>query len=135
MLSRRALLSMGAALCAASALTACGSSDPPAGSAAASLPNYAGQGGNTTFDGAWLGQGYSQWRIDVKDGVFTGTGEGKGLSSWTGAMTGFIRKDHTVEGMARSGSDPTAYPITGTWPRLELHWANGPPSVVRASRI
>jgi len=134
MISRRALLLSAAGLGAASVLTACGSSEQ-ATSAPVQMPSYAGKGETTSFDGAWSGTGYSSWRFDVKDGVFTGVGEGKGLSSWTGTMSGYIRKDHSVEGVAYSGSDPTLRKVDGTWPRLGIHWSDGTPSVVRATRL
>jgi hypothetical protein len=100
------------------------------------MPSFAGKGETTSFDGAWAGNGYSTWRLDVKDGVFTGTGDGKGLSSWTGSIGGYIRKDHTIEGIASSGSDPTLRKVDGTWPRLAIHWSNdGSPSVIRATKV
>lgn len=130
MISRRALLLTGAALAAGSALAGCGSSDPPA---PAQLPSYAGKGGTTVFDGKWIGQGNSDWQFTVQDGVFSATGAGKGLSSWTGSMAGYIRKDHTIEGVAASNSGSAQAQVTGTWPRLDLHWSNGV-STVRVTR-
>jgi hypothetical protein len=123
MISRRALLVTGAALSAASALSGCGSSGPAP--TPAELPDYSGQGGTTAFDGAWTGFEYSDWQLSVKDGVFSGTGQGRGLSSWRGAITGFIRKDHSVEGSARGSGDSSVFGVTGTWPRLSIQWDGG----------
>jgi hypothetical protein len=135
MVSRRAVLLSVARLGTAAALSACGSSEQAA-TAPAQMPSYAGKGETTAFDGAWLGSGYSSWRFDVKDGVFTAVGEGKGLSSWTGAMSGYIRKDHTIEGVAYSGSDPTLRTVGGTWPRLAIYWSDSDSqSVVRLTRL
>jgi len=132
MISRRALLLTGAALAGGSALSGCGSSGPAAQPAA--LPSYAGKGETTTFDGTWIGVGYSTWRLEVKDGVFTGAGEGTGLSSWSGSIAGFIRKDHTLEGSAASNSNGAVVKVGGTWPRIAIHWSDGNPSVIRAER-
>ncbi|HKY95813.1 MAG TPA: hypothetical protein VJL84_10940 [Kiloniellales bacterium] len=130
MITRRALLLTGVAAAAASALAGCGSSEPPP--APAQLPSYAGKGETTAFDGAWIGEGYSLWHFTVQDGVFTGTGEGKGLSGWTGSMTGYIRKDHSIEGTAATSGNAAAK-VDGTWPRLAVHWGSTP-SFIRASR-
>lgn len=133
MTSRRALLLGGACLVAAGAVAGCGSSAPPP--TPAELPNYAGQGGTTAFDGNWTGTDYSDWQLSVKDGVFAGTGEGRGLSSWTGAISGFIRQDHTVEGSARGSQDATVYKVTGTWPRLEIQWGGGAGRPMRLTKV
>ena len=131
MISRRRLLLTGAALGGTALLAACGSTEPVN---MAALPDYSGKGDTTQFDGAWIGNGMSTWQLDVQNGVFTAKGAGKGLSSWTGAMTGYIRKDHTLEGSARSGDGSAVYPVDGTWPRLQIHWSDGPPSVIRVSK-
>jgi hypothetical protein len=123
LIARRALLLTGAALAATSALAGCGSSGPPP--SPAELPDYSGKGGTAQFDGTWTGSEYSDWQLTVQEGVFTGTGEGRGLSSWKGAIAGFIRTDHTVEGSARGSGDATVYTVGGTWPRLDIQWGGG----------
>jgi hypothetical protein len=123
MISRRALFLTGAALAATSALAGCGSSDPAP--SPSELPDHTGKGGTTQFDGTWTGSEYSDWQLTVQNGVFTGVGEGRGLSSWKGAIAGYIRTDHTVEGSARGSGDATVYEVVGTWPRLDIHWGSG----------
>jgi len=130
MISRRALFLAGAAVAAAGTLAACGSSEP---ATVAKLPDFAGQGGTTSFDGNWIGQGNSDWRFTVQGGVFSATGAGRGLSNWTGQMTGYIRTDHTVDGLASSNSGGPAAKVTGTWPRLDIHWSSSV-STVRLTR-
>lgn len=133
MISRRAVLLTGAALAATSPLAACGSSDPPA---LASLPSYAGKGETNSFDGTWDGEGQSDWRFEVKDGVFTGTGQGRRLSSgWTAAVAGYIRKDHSVEGAATSSGSTGQHKVDGNWPRIAIHWNGGDPSIVRMRKV
>ena len=131
MITRRAVLRTGAAFGLAGALAACGSTEVVNPTP---LPDYAGQGGTTAMDGLWVGIGYSTWKAEVKNGVFTASGAGQGLSSWAGEMTGFIRKDHTIEGTARSSSGVNAVPVGGTWPRVEIHWSDGAPSVIRMTK-
>jgi hypothetical protein len=132
MISRRALLLTGAALAAASSLAGCGSSEPPP--SPSELPDYSGKGSTMQFEGTWTGSEYSDWQVTVHNGVFTGTGEGRGLSTWTGAIAGFINTDHTVEGSARGSGDATIYKVTGTWPRLDIHWGSGSSRPLRLSR-
>lgn len=136
MISRRRLLLTGVGLATAPLIAACGSSEPTT-APRANLPDYTGQGQLDSFDGRWAGYGWaSYWDINVQDGVFTGTAQGGGLSSWTGTMTGYIRSDHTVEGMVSSGNAGTKYNVGGTWQRLRIFDDEGGDiGLVRLERI
>jgi hypothetical protein len=125
LLSRRAVLVAGAAALA-SVLPACAPSKPSSTAQSAMPPSYAGMGGTNAFDGIWTAASPSgYWRIETKDGVFSGTVEAK-FGSGRGQLAGYLRKNLSIEGTLWPDGDPQSLlGLSGTWPVMAVHWPGG----------